>query len=53
MKRSGIPLTRESYRFQNWFGTPPDYISAEEQAEIDEALEEVEGAPEKKGESDG
>jgi hypothetical protein len=39
MKRFGTPLTRENYRFFSWFGTPPDYISAEEQAEIDDALE--------------
>jgi hypothetical protein len=40
MKREGIPLTVENYRFANWMGTPPEEISAEEASELPEELED-------------
>jgi hypothetical protein len=48
MKQAGLPLTRENYRFVNWLGTPPEHISAEEEAEIDEAFKGVDAAAEDK-----
>jgi hypothetical protein len=34
MCEEGLPLTRGTYRFVNWFGCPPAYMSAEEAASI-------------------
>jgi hypothetical protein len=29
-----LPLTRETWIFLNWFGTPPAVLAAEEEAEV-------------------
>jgi hypothetical protein len=42
MKREGIPLTVENYRFFNWNGTPPDEMSAEEAASLPPELTDEE-----------
>jgi hypothetical protein len=40
MKRKGVPLTVENYRFFAWMGTPPEEMSAEEASELPEELED-------------
>jgi hypothetical protein len=39
MKKNGVPLTRENYLDYTYLGNPPEELSGEEAAEIEEALE--------------
>jgi hypothetical protein len=46
MKKKGVPITRANYLDFAYFGSPPEVLDAEEEAELPKELQETQEEPE-------